>query len=341
MPQSLSSQRTASPFDSGNADAVVASTMSTVRQIAGLSSRERLRRDQERKLRQLPFLYRRVQELQDTCERLEDELASSHQQVFAFQQEMFALRSLIKFTEHPELVAAAQEDAARRLLQEEVEELRRLVQRLQREKALSLLQCEEACEAAELYKQLYDQLYEESMRTVETGAGGGPTSGVESVARPLPNRRVGVATLATSPAPSTVASIEEQVTQLHGVLKLERARSLVLEETVHVLQPAMTETSDTDIKRCVPAPNRSPRSSERRREDQTSGIHASQRRVFPDETHRRASRLKRLVAVLRSENRLLTQRVGEVVARNMRCVKDIAALKLDNKRLALQRGTES
>ncbi|KAG5466968.1 hypothetical protein LSCM1_01146 [Leishmania martiniquensis] len=344
MPQSPSSRRSASPSEFRNAKTLEAATTTTKRQIAGLDSRERLRRDQERKLRQLPFLYRRVQDLQNTCEQLEQELASSHQQVSAFQQEAFALRSLIKLAEHSELAAAAEEKAVECVLQEEVTGLRCRVQRLQREKELSLCQSEEACEAAEFYKQLYDhlcdRLYEESMRGVEASAEGAPTSGVESLERPMPNRRVDISRLATSPVASGRTCTEEQMTQLHGVFEFERARSSALERA-SALQAAMAKATAADTKRAAAAPNNSAKSSERHREDPTSGVDVSQRRALADDTHSRASRLKRLVAVLRSENRLLTQQVAELVARNMRCIKDIAALKLANKRLELQRRSGS
>lgn len=341
MPQSQSSQRAASSCESSNADAVAETTMTTERQMAGVKSRERLRRDRERQLRQLPFLYHRVKDLQDTCERLEKALASSHQRVAAFQKEAFALRSLIKFAEHPELAAAAEEDAAKHVLQEEVRELRSQAQRLQREKELSLRQSEEACEAAEFYKELFEQLHEESLRAAEAMAVGGATSGLESVVTPLPNRNVDVTTLAASTAPSTATSIEAQVRQLHGALEFERARSSALEETVSLLHAAMAATTTADTKRPTPAPDSSAGWAERRREDDTSAIYASRPHVCADDTRRSRTRLRRLVAVLRIENRLLTQRVAEVVARNMRCVKDISVLKLANKRLELNQRRES
>ncbi|AYU83187.1 hypothetical protein, conserved [Leishmania donovani] len=316
-------------------------TMTAERQMAGIKSRERLRRDQERQLRQLPFLYHRVKDLHDTCERLEQELASSHQRVAAFQQEAFALRSLIKFTEHPELAAAAKDDAAKHVLQEEVRELRNQVQRLQREKELSLRQSEEACEAAEFYKELCDQLYEESLRAAEAIAVDGATSGLECIVTPLPNGNIDGATLSASTAPSTATSMEAQMRQLHGALEFERARSSALEETVSLLHTAMKATTAADTKRSTPAPDSSAGWAERRRGDDTSAVYASRSHVFADDTRKSRTRLKRLVAVLRIENRLLTQRVSEVVARNMRCVKDISALKLANKRLELNQRQES
>ncbi|GET92903.1 hypothetical protein, conserved [Leishmania tarentolae] len=341
MPQCSSSRRAASSCESSNTGTVTETTMTAERQRAGVKSRERLRRDQDRQLRQLPFLCHRIKDLQDTCERLEQELASSRQRVAAFQQEAFALRSLIKFTKHPELVAAAEDDAAKQMLQEEVRELRNQVQRLQHEKEVSLRQSEEACEAAVFYKHLCNQLYEESLRAAEAIAAGGDTKGSGTIVTPLVNRNVDASTLATSTVPSPATSIEAQMRQLHGALELERARSSALKETVGVLHASMTESTASDTERATPALVSCTRRADRCRENHTSAIHASHPHMLADDTLRSRTRLKRLVAVLRIENRLLTQRVTEVVARNMRCVKEISALKLANKRLELHHGQES
>ncbi|SYZ69654.1 hypothetical_protein [Leishmania braziliensis MHOM/BR/75/M2904] len=341
MLQSPLYRRTASSFKSSNADVVAETTMTIERQVAGLKSRERLRRDQERQLRQLPFLYHRVNDLQDTCERLEQELASAHQRVAAFQQEALALRSLIKFTERPELASAAEGDAAKCVLKEEVRELRRCVQRLEREKELSLRQSEEACKAAEFYKQLCDQLYNESLHAAEASTEDGATLGFESVTTRLPRRHLDGITPAASTAPSMAISIEAQMKQLHGALEFERARSSALEETVSLLQAAITKGAVTDMKCSIPERNSSAGVEVCYREDHTSGSQAGLHHAFADDTRRSATRLKRLVAVLRSENCLLTQRVAEVVARNMHCIKDIAALKLANKHLELCHRQES
>ncbi|KAG5492802.1 hypothetical protein JKF63_01382 [Porcisia hertigi] len=332
---SPSRRQAASSTESNSADAMAVSTMTTERQNAGLKSRERLRRDQARQLRQFPFLHHRVEDLHSTCERLEQELANSRQQTAAYRHEVLALRSLIKFTQSPELVAAAEEDAARHVMHEEVKELRCHVQRLQHEKELSLRQTEEACEAAEYYKGLCDQLCEGPLCNAEAATEDGVALSLDCVRIPQLNRSASVAALAASSAPPTATSIEEQIRQLQSALKVERARSSALEERVTLLQSAMTETTKGDTKCCTPARGSFDRWEERPIEDHTSGIDANRPHVVADDTCKSVTRLKRYVAVLRSENRLLTQRVEGVVARNIRYVKDIAALRMAYKRFEL------
>ncbi|KAK7197968.1 hypothetical protein NESM_000751800 [Novymonas esmeraldas] len=339
MHQTPSCRQVASPAESESVGTAARAPLMTERQLAGDKSRERLRRDRERQLRQLPFLYHRVEALQDTCERLEHELATSRQRVAAFQQETFALRTLVKFAERPELAAAAEKEAVRLVLQEEVRQLRQCVQRLEREKELSLRQSEEACDAAEFYKRLCDQLYTESINGAADNAGGGAPQYVETVTAPPPRGQCSTAPRTTATAvAAAVAPMEEQMRQLHGALEFERARSSALEETVCLLQAAVAEASTAASRPSTSAPQ-TPREMDERHSSRSAGdvrgSHESRPRLHADEAHRSATRMKRLVAVLRAENRLLTQRVAEVVARNTRCVKDIASLKLASKQLAL------
>lgn len=320
--------------------------MTTERQMAGLQSRARLRRHQERQLRQLPFLYHRVEDLQETCERLEHELAVSRQRVAVFQHETFALRSLIKFTERPELAAAAEKDAARCMLQEEVKELRRRVQQLQHDKEQCLRQSEQACETAEFYKQLCDELHMESLQAAETEDGGGlpstppharvlpagrtPSHGENSVLAASGSAASAVTPLSSSPPADTRAR------RLHGALEFERVRSAALEETVRLLQSAL---ADANAAHSRPAALSTPTpGSVAALGDDETGLSsvAGESVTTADPSRRSAARLRQHVSILRSENRMLTQRVTEVVARNVRCVKDIAALKLANKRLQQQ-----
>lgn len=289
-----------------------------MRKEAGVESRNRLRRLQQRDSCQLPYLTQRIKDLETTCAQLEQELATARQRVAAFQHETFTLRSLIKLTDHPDrtvLVATAEGEAEKQVLREKVKELLQQQHLNQQEKNKCLLQVAEACDIAEHYKQLYKK--------------GMPTRralhGLSTTALPSNDLPCCSATFCLSKYDSKQQqlhpqSVTEDLEGATGVAAGEMPCAIGLSSVGANRQKEMTRLQATDSKEesCTVA---------------TTVYGPAIAVAEGSDSHRKSEHLLRLLNVLRSENKLLAQRLQQAVKANSSYIAQVSALKLENVRL--------
>ncbi|KPI84630.1 hypothetical protein ABL78_6303 [Leptomonas seymouri] len=305
-----------------------------------LCGHNRLRRQRERQLRQLPFLYDYLRRMQEQCEKLKQELAEVRQQKDAFQQETFTLQGLIKLTDHPELVEAAANEAATSNLREEVNQLQGRVRQLERDKVRCLLQSEEACGLAEFYKRLSKQVVERSlpMQQRARAASFSPTADV------LPGKTSSTCSKShTSLDGCGDEDLEAKLrSRLCAALAAERLRSQLLEEKFESLQASLSavEASRVASSSSYTVCDEKSGSAEDAEQQvhvegaialplQVSAAPLCEARVCASEM----PRMLRFMEILRSQNRMLTKSVAALAQRNVAYAQEVAALKLSCSRL--------
>jgi hypothetical protein len=296
---------------------------------AVVRSHNRMRRQRDRQMRQLPFLCDYVKEVQAQCELLKQELATARQQKDAFRQEALTLRRLIQLRNHPELATVAASEATVRGLREEVAQLQRQVQQLESERVECLLLSEEACNAAEYYQRLSTHHAADHHPGPSRASRSVSPSEVRHLVSDAENR----ASLNNDGGEEGV----EHGHQLRLALESERLRSRCLAGRVSSLEASLAALLVSPAA-ALPSPDVAARGEMYLKDaghtatagsaapcpEKRTPLPSCDTGAFVEET----IRLQRFTRVLRCQNNLLTTRVEELAQRNVEYTREVAALKL-------------